>query len=282
MQSWGFPAERDLPYTRMKQLQSLDSPEVGMTRIPPVLLLPLGLFVGVLASAATAGPAAAQSTDGFLFKTPSVTMTFRGGYAVPSAGSEIFDFVQEQLTVEKRDFNTVTLAGEVAVQVADRVDVAVGLGFARSIKRSEFRDWIGDDGLPIEQSTELSRIPVTVSAKYYLMDRGRSVSSLAWIPTRWSPYVGLGGGFVSYDFEQAGEFVDFETLDIFRDVLLSGGKTGTAHIMAGADLSLNPRFLLNAEGRYSWASAEMSQDFSGFDNVDLSGFQATLGIGVRF
>ena len=87
---------------------------------------------------------------------------------------------------------------------------------------------------------------------------------------------------VAYDFQQVGEFVDFETADIFQDFLISNGKTGTAHVLAGADLSLSPRFLLTAEGRYSVASAAMSDDFSGFNNMDLSGFQATAGFAVRF
>lgn len=243
----------------------------------------LALFAAmVLAPLTATGGLEAQSPDGFLFKSPSVTLSFRGGYAVPNSGSEIFDFIQEQLTVEKNDFNSMTVAGEVAIHVAERIDLAFGVGFAKSTKRSEFRDWVGGDDLPIEQSTELTRIPITATVKYYLLDRGRSVSSLAWIPARWTPYLGIGGGLISYDFEQVGEFVDFETFDIFPDLLVSSGKTGTAHLVGGADVSLSPRFLISAEGRYSWASAAMGQDFSGFDNMDLSGFQATVGIGVRF
>ena len=182
-----------------------------------------------------------------------------------------------------------TLAGEVAVRVTERVDVALGLGFSRSVKRSHYNDWFeGDEGeIPIEQSTELSRVPITVSAKVYLKDRGRSVSQLAWIPERWAPYVGFGGGVMSYDFEQRGDFVearanDPDFADIFSDILLSGGKTATGHVMGGADFSLSPRLLLTAEGRYTWASAPMSPDFVNYDDMDLSGLQATLGFAVRF
>ena len=267
----------------MELVKTTLTPRVRMPKRDSIRALPLVLLaIVVLAATVAPAPAVAQGADGFLFRSPTITVSLRGGYAVPSAGSEIYDFVQEQLTVEKRDFNSGTLAGEVAVQVSERVDIAFGLGFSRSVKRSEFRDWVGDDDLPIEQSTELSRIPITASAKVYLADRGRSVSRLAWIPARWAPYVGVGGGIVSYDFEQFGEFVDFETFGIFQDRLISSGKSGTAHVMAGADLSLNPRFLLTAEGRYSWASANMSDDFSGFDSMDLSGFQATAGFAVRF
>ncbi len=242
------------------------------------------LLLGLAAAAPAVAPAplTAQQREGFLFGPPKVTLAVRGGYAVPSAGSEIFDFVQEQLTLEKGDFNAIALMGEVGIALNDRLDLALGVGFTRSRKRSEFRDWIGDDDLPIEQTTELSRVPVTATLKYFLMDRGRSVSRLAWVPARWSPFVGIGGGIVSYDFEQRGEFVDFETFDIFRDILISGGQTGIAHVVGGADVALTPNILLTGEGRYAWASAEMSSDFSGFDALDLSGFQATVGFAVRF
>ncbi len=243
---------------------------------------------GLLLVAASAGMAleparlTAQGSEGFLFGPPKVTLAVRGGYAIPSGGSDIFDFVQEQLTLDKSDFNAIALMGEVGIALNDRLDIALGVGFARSRKRSEFRDWIGDDDLPIEQTTQLSRVPLTVTLKYFLMDRGRSVSRLAWIPARWAPYVGIGGGIVSYDFEQRGEFVDFETFDIFQDLLNSGGQAGTAHVVGGADVALTPSLLLTGEGRYSWASAQMSSDFSGFDDLDLSGFQATVGFAVRF
>jgi hypothetical protein len=128
---------------------------------------------------------------------------------------------------------------------------------------------------------------LTASIKWYVADRGRSISRFAWIPADWAPYVGAGGGVLWYVFEQDGEWVDEdladpECCDIFRGTFRSDGRVPTAHLMAGADFSLGPRFLLNAEGRYLWASGSMSGDFVGFDDIDLSGFQATAGIAVRF
>src|SRR5262245_37014628 len=50
-----------------------------------------------------AAPLAAQSRD-FLFSRPRVTLAIRGGWAVPTAGSEIFDFTRDELTVDENDF----------------------------------------------------------------------------------------------------------------------------------------------------------------------------------
>jgi opacity protein-like surface antigen len=229
-----------------------------------------------------AAPAAAQAPDGFLFKQPISSVGLNFGYTVPGANSQIFDFVSEQLTVDRSDFQTVTIGGEFAFRVARRVDIALGLSVSESQNSSEFRDWVDGDDLPIEQVTTLRQIPLTLSAKVYLMERGRSVGSLAWVPSSWAPYVGGGAGLVWFDFQQNGDFVDFETLEVFSDFLQTDGRAGTAHGLAGVDFTLSPRVVLTGEGRYSWGKGDMGQDFVNFDALDLSGFRATAGFKLRF
>ena len=234
-------------------------------------MLPLPVAV----SAQAGGP-------GFLFRRPMASVGIRGGYALPQAGSEIFDFAREQLTLGTSDFASSAWGAELAVRVAERLDVAAGVGVTRTSKRSEFRDWVDLDDLPIEQTTEFIRVPVTLSAKWYLRDRGRSVSRFVWVPERWSPYVGVGGGAIWYRFSQKGDFVDFETLDVFSAFLESEGTTATAHVFSGVDLSLGPKVVLTGEGRYSWGKMDMGLDFVDFDSIDLGGFQATVGLSLRF
>jgi len=238
----------------------------------------------VLTALALPAAATAQQHRDFLFRTPRATLGLRVGYAIPTASSDIFDFTREQLTVSRSDFQSATWGGELAIQVTPRVDVAMDVGYARSRTPSEMRDWVDNNDLPIQQITEFKRVPLTFGAKVYLKDRGRSVSRFAWIPTRWAPFVGAGAGWVWYRFEQDGDFIDFNTpdLQIINGVAVSEGHAPTVHLFGGADWSLSPSFLLTVEGRYSWARAEMSQDFSDFNRMDLSGFQATAGISVRF
>ena len=229
--------------------------------------------------------ALAQGGDGFLFKRPSVQLSIRGGYFIPRAGSEIFDFTRDQLTVDKSDFNTVGVGAEIAVRASERVGVALNFGYGRSETLAEFRDWvevIGTDSLPILQTTEFTRVPVTANVKVYLTDRGRTVSRFAWIPSKVAPYVGGGVGIVWYEFVQDGEFVDFNNLDIFVDRISSSGTSATGHVFGGLDLSIGGIWVLTGEGRYSFGSVEMGEDFVGFDNIDLNGLQMTVGIGVRF
>jgi outer membrane protein W len=253
-----------------------------MKRHTATRLLPLAVGVGALLLALLPRSATAQDADGFLFRRPWVTLGFNLGYALPTASSDVFDFTTEQLTVDRTDFGAVALQAEFAVRATEKLDVVAGASWAADQTTSEFRDWIGTDNLPIQQTTRFSRVPLTLGVKWFLHERGRSLGNFAWVPTKWSPYVGAAAGAVWYEFEQQGEFVDYQTLDIFRDLYLSNGWAPTAHFMAGMDYTLLPRLALTAEARYSWAKSKLSRDFVDFDDIDLAGLQATAGISLRF
>ena len=242
-----------------------------------------GFVVGLLVLGAPV-EASAQSGggDGYLFKEPVVAFTLRAGLSVPRAGSDLFSFTTEELTVEKSDFNAPVVEGRFAIRVNERVDFMATVGGASSSTRSEMREWVGTDGLPIEQTTSFRMLRATFGGKFYLVDRGRKVGSLAWIPSRFLPYVGGEAGWVFHEFRQEGEFVDFESLDIFRDNFFSEGTAPTVQALAGLDVSLNNRVLFTTEARYGWASDELSLDFEGFEPLDLAGFQVSAGFTVRF
>lgn len=232
-----------------------------------LLLLPAGL--------------SAQSSSDFLFRSPTVTLGVYGGYAVPGADSEIFDFTTERLTVERGDFRSVALGGRLSIRVDERLDLALDVSHAGTEQRSEFRDWVDQDDRPIEQTTSFSRTPVTLNVEVYPWERGRSIGRFVWIPRSVSPYVGAGGGILWYDFRQEGDFVDVDTRDIFTDAFVSDDQTLAGQLFAGVDVSLGPRFFVSGEVRHVWASADMEDDFVGFDRIDLSGFQTTVGVSVR-
>ena len=243
----------------------------------------LALAVAAAAAAGAPGAALAQGAGrGFLFHEPTGSITLRGGFARASAGSDIFAFTTENLTLGRGDFDGVTVGADFAFRVAPRMDLMFGAAYAGRSSRSEFRKWVDQDNQPIEQRTSFHRTPLTVGARAYLTPRGRSIGSYAWVPARAAYYVGGGGGMMHYRFAQKGDFVDEETLDVFGDEFISSGWTPTAQALAGADFTVNPYFALTAEGRYGWAKAKMDRDFSNFDNIDLSGFTATIGLAIRY
>ena len=238
-------------------------------------------MAAVLVVIGGAWAAEALAAQDFLFGRPSITLGARIGYAIPRANSDIFDFTREELTVEKEDFNAVALAADLGIRLSDRIDLALGLGYENSQIDSESREFIGTDDLPILQTTDFRRVPFTVGLKAYLTERGRRISDLAWIPGKLAPFVGGGVGFMWYEFEQEGEFVDYETLDIFYDYFSSSNGSLLGYVTAGLDYSLGLRWILTAEARYSWASADMGQSFIGFDKIDLNGLRAAFGFSVR-
>lgn len=248
-----------------------------MTRTTrPTLLLGSALLLSLPATASS------QSTD-FLFKQPILTLAVSGGWSMPGEGSDVFEFTREHLTVGEGDFSSPALMLEAGIRLTERLDVTVGYELASRTVDSEMRDWVTMDDQPIVQSTEFSRQRGTLSLKGYLLPRGRRISQLAWIPNRWAPYLGAGAGLSWYEFEQYGDFVDVETLDIFEDRFRADGRGGTWHAMAGLDVTLTPHFLLRGEYRYVGGEGRfVSSDFDGFDDtIDLSGSQVTLGVAVR-
>lgn len=244
------------------------------------------LAAGAVALAATLlfpAPGRAQSSgDGFLFRKPAGAFLLRGGLAAEQASGDLYAFLTDQFTLDKRDFRAPSFGGDVLVSVAPRVDLDFGVSYSGWKKPSEFRDFIGTDNLPIAQTTTLERVPLTAGARIYLVPPGRSIGKYVWIPNKFAPYVGGGGGMMWYRLRQAGEFIDFQTNDVFPDEFESSGWTGTAHAMAGADYSLSPRLALTGEARYTWAKTSLGTDFTGFDGIDLSDFGFTLGLNVRF
>ena len=237
-----------------------------------------GTLLGLLVAAPTALDA--QESD-FLFRSPRVTLAIHGGFHRAGTNSEVFDFTTDNLTVSASDFDSPAFRGELSVRLTDRLDLSVDAAWTSTEIVSESRDFIGTDDLPIVQTTTFDQRPVSFNLKYYLRERGRSVGNFVWIPQRFSGYVGAGLGIANYDFEQRGEFVIEETLEIVNARLTSSSTGTLAQVLAGVEYAFAPRAILVLDGRYRWAAAEMRDDWVEFDDIDLSGFSFSLGIGLR-
>lgn len=243
----------------------------------------------ILATAAAslfpALPAAVHAQDGFMLGQPRAQFTLRAGPMLHRAGGDLFSFFRSELTLERSDFRAPAVGAEIAAAVHPKVDLLLGAAWSSVGTNSESRDFVEEvDGVdvPIEQRTTLRVIPLTISARFYPLPRGRSISELAWIPTRTTPYVGGGGGLAWYRVRQYGDFVSREDFSIFAEDWVSSGQTGVAHMFAGLDHWFTPRVGLNAEARYTFGSANPADDFLGWESVDLSGLQMGVGFALRW
>ena len=242
-------------------------------------------FVSVLLLVGFVGPALAQQPQGspdFLFGRPRGSVGVRGGWLFERAGSDLFEFVENELTVDKKDFNSPALAVDVGVALSPRADALFGFEFGSASTSSEYRAYVDNRRLPINQDTRLRQVNLSGSLKLALTPRGEEVGRLAWIPRTVTPYVGAGAGALWYEFHQTGDFVDFADLSVFSDTFRSSGWTPSAHVIGGVDVKMSRRLFLTGEGRYLWSHAELGRDFSGFDPIDLTGFKVTAGVNYIF
>ena len=141
-------------------------------------------------------PATAQPTGGdagrvrvpapppsdFMLGRPRVFVTFDSGFLFANTGSDLYDFITSQLTIDKKSFNTPVLGGRLGVSITPRVDVMVGLEFGKSNTASEYRDFVDNQLLPIAQTTTRSEYNVTGSVRWALLPSGRRISRFAWVP----------------------------------------------------------------------------------------------------
>ncbi len=258
---------------------------------------PLMSVCGVLILFASALPASAASGDqgpvstsnlrppsdaDFFLGRPRATIGIRGNWVFASAGSDIFDFVTEQLTLDRSAFNKPALGLDFSLNVAPRIDVMLGFEGSRMEQASEYRHFVDNKLLPIEQTTSLKEQTLTAGVKFALLPSGRRVSRYAWIPSKLTPYVGAGAGVIRYDFQQFGDFVDFQDSHVFSSTFKSAGWTPSGFALGGADIHVLRRVFMSVEGRYTWSSAKLDRDFIDFDPIDLKGFRFGAGFHYAF
>jgi hypothetical protein len=240
-------------------------------------LAPLAVLLAGLAV-----PVQAQRTgNGYLFGEPDIRFSVHAGYAHANAKSEVFDFVINNLTVDRSSFSGPSVGGDFAIRLAPRLDLSFGVDYSAAVKNSQDRVYVDNNNLPVEQTTSFRRAPVMANAVLYLAPRGRSVGSLAYIPARVVPWIGAGAGTMWYRFQQQGDFVDYQTLNVFTTSLQSSGWAPAFQGLGGVDVAISPRFGVTADARYVWAKANLSSDFRNFDRIDLSGITGSLGFTFR-
>ena len=220
----------------------------------------------------------------YLLGRPKATLTLRIGAARPNASNGVFAFADSLLTLGPDSYLGANFGGDIGVPITQRLELQFSASSATRRVQSEYRDFVDNRDLPIEQSTQLRRTPLSMGVRYNLTPAGRNVSRLAWIPARVVPYVAAGGGAMYYRFRQNGDFVDFRSnnLDVFSARLEAKGWAPLAYASSGVTWAILPSVALNTELRYDHSSTPMRGDFTGFDKTSLSGVALNTGLQFRF
>lgn len=230
----------------------------------------------------------AQNRSDYLLGRPKATLTLRVGAGRPNASNGVFAVTDAQgrrlLTLNPNQFVGANFGAELGVPFSQKLELQLSVSSATRTANSEYRDFVDNNDLPIEQASRLARVPMSLGLRYNLTPAGRAVSKLAWVPNRFVPYVAAGGGAMYYRFRQNGDFVDFRSANsrVFTARLESNGWTSMAYAASGLSWSVLPAVALSTELRYDHSSAPMRGDFTGFGNTSLSGVSLSSGLQFRF
>lgn len=241
------------------------------------------LTAPVVAVAQTAPrPVTPAAPGDFLFGRPRAEVGVRVGWSLSRGGSDWYNFVTDQLTLDSGDFNAVAVASDFGWWLPGPFTAVGGVEFTHTNPGSEYRRFVDNNRQPINQATRLNVVHLTGGIKYAVTDRGRAIGRLAWIPSRVSPYLGAGAGAAYYQLQQTGDFVDFQDRSVFPAFFESQGWAPSYYVGGGADVRVLRRMLINADFRYRRASAGLNDTWVDFDPLDLSGAQLTVGTSWQF
>jgi opacity protein-like surface antigen len=230
----------------------------AMRRLMPVLTL--GLCAALLPS--TSGAAGLDVRFGGFF---------------PSTDSNLFRDDSSLYTVSKHDWQGFTGGVEGTFILARNVELGVHIdGYSRHVD-TQYRDYERDQGAPIYQTLKLETVPMGMTLRFVPTSRNAKIA----------PYVGVGGDFVYWKYQEYGDFIDFQDpqLTIIPSSFEATGTTFGFHAVAGLRVALNEDISIVGEGKYMYAKEDhMGDDFPNIQSpaLDLSGWYGTIGLHIRF
>jgi len=230
------------------------------------------------------------------------TLTFRLGYFVPNAKSELWDIEFTNMTFDKHDFESASFGMSYEYFMTRQVSLVFGVDYYGKSEFGIYRDWVGytiddhdyafpysdyDGDFDIGHTFRTWMSPLQISMK--LMPLGRRSGII--------PYIGGGVSFYLWSVALEGEMVDFEDQYVYSDppygdtdvygIILTDAHEHTNfnvgfHAFAGIMFPIAPRTAIEAEFKYSYGKGSLHDAFQDFDSFDLGGYQFSVGINYWF
>jgi outer membrane protein W len=133
-----------------------------------------------------------------------------------------------------------------------------------------YAEWVNEDGSEIQQDLTLRIMPLTAVVRILPLGAKRA----------FQPYVGGGLGVYFWRYREAGEFLADDG-SIFSDSFEQSGTSVGPVAVFGLKGRVSSTAVVGVEGRYQWATGDLSQDFLG-EKIDLGGFSILATFGYRF
>lgn len=202
------------------------------------------------------------------------SVRLRLGSFRPEGDSEYWNDKAAEFTGKASDFEDAI--GGVDYQVALNPHLALlfsGSSYEGQLRQS-YLDFTDARGEEISHRTTLEIASLTAGVVFHLTGRNA--------PFR--PYVGGGGGLYAWRLEEDGRFIDRTPPPptVFRADSVAEGQTFGYYGLVGFEVPIGRSWGFFAEGRWHQADDELSDDFSDFGKIDLSGRDISAGVSYRF
>lgn len=234
---------------------------------------------------------------GFIF---SDLVTFKVGYFMPRAMSDLWDIEFENMTYTKSQFQNTDFSFGYEYFVSREFSVVMSVSGYTKNKSGIYNDYVGEDidgeffafdygeGSPISHVFSVSVTPLQASLK--LTPLGRKGKLI--------PFVGGGVGGYLWTVRIQGDMVDFnageEFLDLDDNTIVIGYPTYAVdareenklsfgfHVFGGVLLPIANRISMEAEVKYNKLNGAFKDGFIGFEPFDLGGWTISLGMNYWF
>jgi hypothetical protein len=176
------------------------------------------------------------------------------------------------------DFNGATAGGEWLFGMGPHFEGGLGLGVYQRTVPTVYLDYVNRNGSEIEQALKLRVVPFTATIRY----------SPLGTDSPFQPYVGGGVGIFGWRYSESGQFVDFNTGDVFRQSYVGSGAAAGPVALGGVRLQPGP-IGVGFEVRYQHAVGTLPRD-QGFASpsdkitprIDLGGFNYLATFTIKF
>jgi len=95
-------------------------------------------------------------------------------------------------------------------------------------------------------------------------------------------YFGGGIGLNIFEYEEVGDFIDFDLNEVVFDRFNDSGVSFSTHVLAGVEIPVSPAMGLLIEGKRTWTDEELGSDFAGLGRIELGGTTIYGGLSYTF
>ncbi len=223
-----------------------------------ITLVVLGIFW------VSAGPAIAQDN----------ALRFSAGIFEPDGESQYWNETFDTFAGNISDFDDAEVSFEYQRRLTRRLSLVAGASAYEGSQNLGYFDFVDPQGFDILHEGTLEIDTATLGIRLDLASQGSVII----------PYVAIGGGFFSWTLTEDGEFVDFGVVpeEIFASTFEDDGVTFGSYFAAGVDVPIGNSFAIFGEVKWTDAQDDLSGDFAGLGELDLSGQRIAAGFSWSF